>query len=150
VIAGLESTVPVRWLGVSFMDTLLLRHVAEIAVSDIDKPEEALKELAKTYAERNMTAAKGFAATAASILTTTVLPSFAKSQTNEDLTVILICGTLVFSCAVCFFLLARKFAVLYVTAIYYFGVFKKRRALPRFRLLLTRSITFRTAVRRTP
>ena len=70
------------------MDTLLLRHVAEIAVSDIDKPEEALKELAKTYADRNMSAAKGFAATAASILTTTVLPSFAKSQTNEDLRVV--------------------------------------------------------------
>lgn len=132
------------------MDTLLLRHVAEIAVSDIDKPEEALKELAKTYADRNMSAAKGFAATAASILTTTVLPSFAKSQTNEDLRVILVCGVLIFLCAACFFLLARRFAVLYVSAIYFFGVFKKRRALPRFGVLLTRTITLLIALRRIP
>ncbi len=132
------------------MDTLLLRHVAEIAVSDIDRPEEALKELAKTYAERNMAAAKGFAATAASILTTTVLPSFAKAQTNEDLTVILVCGTLIFLCAVCFFLLARKYAVLYVTTIYYFGAFKKRRALPAFRVLLMKTIRFRVATRPIP
>jgi hypothetical protein len=132
------------------MDTLLLRHVAEIAVSDIDKPEEALKELAKTCADRNMTAAKGFAATAASILTASVLPAFARSQTNEDVRVILVCGILIFSCAVIFFALARKFAVLYVTAIYFFGLFKKLRALPGFRVLLMRSITLRIPLRRFP
>lgn len=113
------------------MDTIRLLHLAQLAVSGVAKPEEALKEMAKTCSERNMAAAKGFAATAASILTTTVLPSFAKSQTTEDLTVILVCGGLIFFCAVCFFLLARRCAALYATGCYCFGEFYRLRRLLR-------------------
>jgi Na+/melibiose symporter-like transporter len=105
----------------SLWTPLRLRHLAQLAVSGLTKPEETLKEIAGNYAKRNMAAAKGFAATAASILTITVLPSFAKSQTNEDLTIVLICGGLIFFCSVCFFLLARRYATLYVAANYYFG-----------------------------
>ncbi|HYL11738.1 MAG TPA: hypothetical protein VEV41_01795 [Terriglobales bacterium] len=109
------------------METLRLRHLAELIVSRRPKPDAVLKEIASKYASRNLTAAKGFAATAASILTSTVLPVFAKKQSDEDLTIILICGVLVFLCAACFFMLARMYAVLYVGAVYYLGKFRRLR-----------------------
>jgi hypothetical protein len=65
----------------SQMDTLRFEHLMRIAATDFPSPEDVVKEIASKYYDRYTTFSKGFAALAATIFVSFIVPWFGQEKT---------------------------------------------------------------------
>jgi len=92
------------------MDTLRFEHLVEIAAAEDCTYQDVVKEIAGKFHERYLTAAKGFGGTAATILTSILIPWFGQPKTMEELRISWYCFLFCLACALVSFLVAVQYA----------------------------------------
>lgn len=95
------------------MDTLRFEHLMKIAVTEVASREDVVKGIAERYHERYLAAAKGFAGTAATILTSILIPWFGQPKTFDEFRISWYSFLFCLGCSLLSFLAAVQYAKRY-------------------------------------
>jgi cobalamin biosynthesis protein CobD/CbiB len=99
------------------MDTLRFEHLMRIAATDIPAPEDVVKEIASKFYDRYMTFAKGFAAFAATILATLILPWFGQGKDFFQFEISWYCALVCLVCSLLSLLRSAQYSRRYANAL---------------------------------